>query len=76
MSESAEFMPYSVGLVAASVCTSLPIEQATQRLNESHPTGVSPWHLSDDKTFADGNTANGSACPDHPETHKHYLFNC
>lgn len=71
-----EFIPYSVGLVAASVCTSLPIEDATRRLNMVHPTGVGPWHKSKDKFFSDGKTANGAECPDHPKTHKHYLFNC
>lgn len=72
-----EFMPYSVGLVAASVCTSLPVEEAARRLNLLHPTGIdSQWHKSKDKTFADKVTANGAPCPDYPETNKHYLFNC
>lgn len=72
-----EFMPYSVGLVAASVCTSLPLKTATYRLNMLHPTGIeSQWHKSKDKTFKDGTTLNGSPCPDYPETHRHYLFNC
>lgn len=72
----AEFMPYSVGVVAASVCTSLPIDEVTRRLNQLHPTGVAPWHRSKDKFFAGGQTPNGGACPDYPETHKHFLFNC
>lgn len=73
----AEFMPYSVGLVAASVCTSLSLKEATRRLNMLHPTGIdSQWRKSKDKTFKDGITANGASCPDYPKTHKHYLFNC
>jgi hypothetical protein len=72
-----DFKAYSVGLVSASVCTNLPIEQATDQLNTEHPTGLeSQWHLSEDKFFSDGEIANGSPCPDNPTTHKHYLFNC
>jgi hypothetical protein len=72
-----DFEAYSIGLVAASVCTSLPVEDAALRLNQEHPTGInSQWHLSEDKFFSDGETPNGAPCPDHPKTHKHYLFNC
>lgn len=70
-----DFMLYSVGLIAASVCTSLPIEKATERLNLEHPSGVTPWHPSEDKTFRSGEP-NPCPCDRYPETHKHYLFNC
>lgn len=72
-----DFEAYSVGLVCASVCTSLPIKEATKQLNSDQPTGIdSQWHRSRDKTFSDGKTKNGASCEQHPKTHKHYLFNC
>jgi hypothetical protein len=38
-----EFLPYSVGLCYASVCTSLDDpDEITQRLNRTHPIGVDP----------------------------------
>jgi len=71
-----DFVAYSVGAVAASVCTSLSVEDATVRLNEQHPTGISSkWSLSEDKYFADKIHENGCQCPDYPEN-KHYLFTC
>jgi hypothetical protein len=70
-----DFEVYSVGIVCASLCTSLPIDQATERLNAEIPTGLSSkWTLSEDKTFASGQL-NGCDCPDH-SGNKHYLFNC
>ncbi len=71
-----EFTAYSVGFVCASVCTSLSVDEATERLNKEYPTGISSqWKLSTDTVFASG-TPMPCICPDHPETHKHYLFNC
>lgn len=70
-----DFEVYSLGIVSASVCTSLSIEAATERMNKFHPTGIrSEWKLSKNKTFASGPPM-PCQCPDH-ETHKHYLFNC
>ncbi len=70
------FEAYSVGICSASVCTSLSVKEATEKLNLEHPTGiVSDWHLSEDENFASGDT-NPFPCKDDPETHKHYLFNC
>lgn len=70
-----EFVAYAVGLLCMSVCTSLTPEEATQRLNMEHPTGItSRWAVADEE-FA-GGESNPCPCPDHPETHKHYLFNC
>ena len=71
-----DFHAYSVGICYASACTSLPIEEATARLNDEHPTGISSqWAPSTAPTFRQG-SPNPCPCPDHPETHKHYLFNC
>lgn len=69
------FEAYSVGVVCASVCTSLPLKEARARLNEEHPTGVEPWKFSGDKHFKGGQT-NPCDCEQNPATHKHYLFNC
>ncbi len=70
-----EFEAYSVGIVSASVCTSLTVKEATELLNDEHPTGISSkWSLSKDKTFRTGQT-NGCNCPDYAGN-KHYLFNC
>lgn len=72
----AYFRAYGVGVVAASVCTDLSIEEATERLNSEYPTGISSaWEPDPAPTFADG-TPNPSPCNDHPETRKHYLFHC
>lgn len=70
-----EFETYSVGIVSASVCTSLSVDEAAKRLNVEQPTGISSkWSLSTDKTFS-GGEPNGCDCPDH-RGNKHYLFNC
>lgn len=70
-----EFQAYSVGLISASVCTSLPIDQATQRLNTAYPTGISSkWQPSEDTHFKCG-TPIGCQCPDYKDN-KHFLFNC
>ncbi|MGR6922602.1 hypothetical protein ACU635_50825 [[Actinomadura] parvosata] len=69
------FDAYSVGLVCASVCTSLTDDQAAARLNEAHPTGItSRWEVADEP-FANGDP-NGRPCPDRPDTHRHLLFHC
>lgn len=74
--EVKEFTAYSVGICCASVCTSLTPEDAEHQLNLEYPTGISStWKLSEDKTFAGGKPM-PCVCPDHPDTHKHYLFNC
>jgi hypothetical protein len=70
------FTAYAVGLCSASVCTSLPDEEAAERLNAGHPTGISSrWEVAEEPTFADG-TPNPQPCHDHPETHRHLLFHC
>lgn len=70
-----EFQAYSIGLCSASICTSLDPDQALERMNAEHPTGVHPWVLSTNAVFRCG-TENPCVCPDAPETHKHYLLNC
>lgn len=71
-----DFTAYSVGICYASICTSLPIHEAEDRMNIAYPTGIaSMWALADDKAFRTG-APNPSPCPDHPHTHKHYLLSC
>lgn len=59
------------GLVCTQVCTSLPLDEATARLNREMPTGISSaWTPSDREEQAP------VACADRPETHTHYMFTC
>ena len=70
-----EFEVYSIGICNASVCTSLPINEATERLNAAYPTGIaSQWKPSTDKYFRSGECI-GHQCPDH-KNNKHFLFHC
>jgi hypothetical protein len=70
-----EFEAYSVGICAASVCTSLTPEQAAERLNETNPTGIaSRWEPSKSLRFHTGEK-NGCDCPDYKGNH-HYLMQC
>ncbi|KKK94562.1 hypothetical protein LCGC14_2681600 [marine sediment metagenome] len=68
------FVAYSVGLCCASICTSLPLDETTKRLNSECPTGVGPWEKANEG-FRTGET-NPCPCNENPETHKHYLFIC
>lgn len=70
-----DFYIIGTGAVYTSICTSLNVEEATQRLNEIDPQ-LEPirWKPSLDTHFVSGET-NPCQCPD-TETHKHYLFNC
>lgn len=71
-----DFECYAIGPISASVCTSLPLNETTVRLNEEYPTGIdSPWRKSKDETFASGQP-NPTPCENNPKTHRHYLFNC
>jgi len=67
------FVVYSEGLCCASVCSNLHVSIVAARMRE-RSTGVSPWELSKEK-FSSGQE-NPCPCDGHPETHKHYLFNC
>ena len=69
-----EFVVYGQGLVNASVCSSLPLKEVCARMARL-PTGVGPWHISDDTEFAAGQPM-PSPCDQRPATHKHYLFHC
>lgn len=70
-----EFEIIAIGLCFSSVCTSLPPEEAADRLNADYPTGISSrWGLAEEKIFNDG-VANGCDCPDHAGN-KHYLMSC
>ena len=72
----AEFAPYAIGIAAASVCSSLSLEETGRRLNDESPTGIpSPWQPSGDAEFRSGEP-NPCPCERNPETHKHYLFEC
>lgn len=64
---------YGTGLCYASVCTNVPDDEATSKLNASHPTGVSPWAISAE-SFAAGEP-NPTPCPDRSDC-RHILFDC
>lgn len=69
---------YSSALVYCSVCADknmLPAE-IEERVNSENPTGIeSRWHISENKTFTDGNK-NPTPCNKYPDTKIHYLLNC
>lgn len=72
---SGDFAVYASGICQASVCTSLSIDEATERLNCELPTGISSqWRVSDE-SFHDGG-ANPRPCDGEPTTHVHLLFEC
>lgn len=72
---SKDFECYALGLIYASICTSLPVEEAIARANDEYPTGLDHgWSLCSE-AFRDG-SPNPCACPDAPETHRHYLLGC
>lgn len=69
-----DFQVYAVGLVYASVCTSLDDTEATRMLNVMHPTGVeSQWRIANERFK--GGEPNPSPCADSPK-HRHILFSC
>lgn len=72
-----DFDAYSVGLCYVSVCTSLTDEEATDRLNHEHPTGInSSWFVSTEPHFHEGYASNPCPCPSSPSTNRHVLFQC
>jgi len=71
-------IPYSVGLLAASVCAAneLTPEEVEKEFNRINPAGtINGWKISDDTHFKGGAT-NPCPCDQHPDTRTHYLFNC
>lgn len=75
MSEPKEFYTYAVGMCCSSVCSSLPVEEVTARLNRESPTGIESQWTHSAESFMDG-TPNPCPCHDSPDTHQHYLFVC
>ena len=70
------FEVYSLGIVCASVCTSIRDPEAVaETMNLNHPTGIeSDWAVSEDPTFK-GGAPNPCQCEDHPGR-LHWLLNC
>lgn len=68
------FLAYAAGICFASVCSDLPLEDVTDRLNADHPTGTrSRWHKADDDF--QGGTSNPCPCPA-GAGRRHWLFVC
>jgi len=66
---TADFQIIHAGLIDVAICTSLPIDEATKRLNIELPTGIhSQW------TF-DGEETNKCPCPD-DQNKTHYRLFC
>lgn len=74
--ESSEFEVYALGIMYASVCTSLEDDEAIEALNRFYPTGIrSKWQVSRDEKFYSGQP-NPCPCEKNPDTHRHILFEC
>lgn len=68
--QTPEFAVISERLLSKQVCTSLPDDEATARVN-AIPSGTSHgWQLSTEPVNAP------VACADQPETHRHLIFDC
>ena len=66
---SVDFEILHIGLCDAVICTRLPIEEASARLNRESPSGVShPWSF-------DGDSSNQGPCPD-DQGKTHYRLFC
>jgi len=77
MENDRRIIPYSIGLCYASVCAekNCTIEEITDFLNISHPTGIATdWELSKED-FVTGQK-NGCDCENDSEERVHYLFCC
>ena len=67
---------YAVGLCSMSLCAPKDMSKTNIELeaNKQHPTGVSPWQIAEEETFADG-----TEMPKVRERHKdhlHWLLHC
>lgn len=67
------FEPYAVGICFASVCSNLEPNKILERMNLEHPTGVSPWAISEEN-FASGES-NPCQCAGRADC-KHHLLVC
>lgn len=56
---------------STQVCTSLDTEAATKLLNEKHPSGTDAGWFPSDR-----DNAQPVPCSEHPETHRHILYDC
>ncbi len=66
---SVDFEILSIGICDAVICTRLPIEEASARLNRESPSGVShPWEFNGDAAYQ-------SPCPD-GQGKTHYRLFC
>jgi len=66
---SVDFEIIKCGLIDVIICTSLPIDEATKRLNTAYPTGIaSQWSF-------DGKDHNKCPCPD-GQNKTHYRLFC
>jgi hypothetical protein len=69
-----EFTIYSEGFCFCSVCTSLTLEEAEERVNAQLLSVPTRWTLHDGPFK--GGESNPCPCNKKPETHKHMLFSC
>ncbi len=67
-----EFVVYSDGIVYQSVCSSLGDEETLQRMQGTVSGTSNGWQFAKEP-FRNGEP-NPCPCDQHPETHKHYLF--
>ena len=69
-----EFQIYAKGPIHCSVCTSLSVEEATERVNVENPTGImSKWKISDENFVTGEPNPHSCECL---KTHNHMLFVC
>lgn len=73
MDDPTDFVVLRWSVMDAQVCTSLDEDEATKRLNEELPTGISSdWA----PVHNEGEHRDPVACEKFPETHRHILFTC
>ena len=67
---------YAVGIVNISCCAlkSLSQEEVAAEVNRQQPTGIGPWTIAKEKTFASGD-AIPNQCED-SEDRQHWLLHC
>jgi hypothetical protein len=67
---------YAVGIVNISCCAlkSLSSEDVATHVNKLHPSGIGPWTIAEEKTFAGGD-AIPNQC-EHNKDRQHWLLHC